>query len=56
MKSWKIASRLVIGSLIVGATALGAFTDAQAACQKVALSPAIETVAGNAFLCPTKAG
>jgi hypothetical protein len=56
MKNWKIASRLVIGSLIVSATALGAFTDAQAACHKVALSQAMETVAGNAFLCPTTAG
>jgi hypothetical protein len=56
MKNWKIASRLVIVSLIVSATALGAFTDAQAACRKEALAPAMETVAGNAFLCPTKEG
>jgi hypothetical protein len=57
MKNWKIASRSVSSSmLILGAVMLCSFTDAHAACRKVALSPAMETVAGNAFLCTTKAG
>jgi len=58
MKNWKIASRLVIGisMLILSATVLGSFTNAEAACRKVALAPAMETVAGTAYLCTTKTG
>lgn len=53
----KIQRLLVIGSmLIVSATVLGSLTNAQAACRKVALAPAMETVTGNAYLCTDKGG
>jgi len=47
---------LAVSSLIVITTVLCGFNSAQAACHKLAIGAAQETIKGNAFLCPGKGG
>jgi hypothetical protein len=54
----KKIQRFLVGSslLIVSATVLCGFTEAQAACHKLPIGAAQETIKGNAFLCPSNGG
>ena len=57
MKNSRILRFLVSSSvLIVGATVLCSFTDAQAGCQKQPIGSAQEAVTGNGFVCPGPGG
>jgi len=47
---------LAVSSLIVITAVLCGFNSAQAACHKLAIGAAQETIKGNAFLCPGKGG